>query len=170
MIYYCKNAYGFGKNVLDLVYGYLQNSKQRVKIDTTFSTWTDLINGLPQRSVLSPLFFDIYLNDLFFFFQDINIYNFADDATPFVCNKTLERVLDKLERNSELGIFWIENNYIKLNTDKCHLLDSGRKYEHSWAKTGHDKICESNEIKLLGVTIENKLIFCQSYCKYLLQS
>ena len=42
------HAYGFGKNALDLVYSYLKNRKQRVKINTTVSTWTDLISGVPQ--------------------------------------------------------------------------------------------------------------------------
>ena len=130
-----------------------------MKINTTFSTWTDLIDSVPQGSILGPLFFNIYLNDLFFFLQDINICNFADDTTPFVCNEILESVLDKLEGNSELAIFWFQNNYMKLNTDKSHLLVSRTKYEHSWAKTGDDKIWESNKVKLLGVTIDNKLKF-----------
>ena len=40
------HAYSFGKNALDLVYSYLKNRKQRVKINTTVSTWTDLISGV----------------------------------------------------------------------------------------------------------------------------
>ena len=47
---------------------------------------------------------------------------------------------------------------MKLSTDKCHLLVSGTKYEHNRTKIG-DKIWESNEVKLLGVTIDNKLKF-----------
>ena len=53
------HAYGFGKNPLDLVYNYLKNRKQRVKINTTFSTWTDLISGVPQELVLGHLLFNI---------------------------------------------------------------------------------------------------------------
>ena len=76
------------------------------------SAWTDLVSGVLQGSVLG-LLFDIYLNSLFFFLQDINICNFANDTTSFVCDETLESVLDKLEGNSELAIFRFENNYMK---------------------------------------------------------
>ena len=48
---------------------------------------------------------------------------------------------------------------MKLNTDKCHLLMSGSKYEYFWAQIGKDKIWEDNEVKLLGVTINNSLKF-----------
>ena len=96
----------------------------------TFSTWTGQIIGVLQGSVLGPLLFNIYLNDLYVFLQDINICNFADDTTLFVRVKTFESVLDNLEGISKLAIFWFENNYMKLNTDKCHLLFSQIKYEH----------------------------------------
>ena len=146
------DAYGSGEDTLDLVYSYVKNRKQRAKINTTFS-------NVPQGSILGPLLFNIYLNDLFFFLQDINICDFFADTTPFVCNETFKSVLDKLERNSELVIFWFETNYMKLNTDKYHLLFSGTKYENSWAKIGDDQIWKSNKVNLLGVTIDNKLKF-----------
>ena len=66
-------AYGFAKNALDLVYSYLKNKKQRMKINTTFSTSTNLISRVSQESVLSPLLFNVYLNDLSFFLQVVNI-------------------------------------------------------------------------------------------------
>ena len=109
------HAYGFRKNALDLVYSYPKYRKQRVKINTTFSTWTDLISSVPQGSVLGLLLFNIYLNDLFFFLQDISICNFAVDATAFVCDETFEIVLNKCEGNSELVILSFANNYMKLN-------------------------------------------------------
>ena len=59
--------------------------------------------------------------------------NSADNTTPYVCNSNLKSVLETLEHNSELTIAWFETNYMKLNTNKCHLLISGNIYEQIWA-------------------------------------
>ena len=88
----------------------------------------------------------------------IDVSYFSNDTTPFVCCKN-PAVVEKLERNSELAIHWLEDNYMKLNTDKCHLLISGHKYEHDWAQIGKDMVWEENKVKLLGITIDNEVKF-----------
>ena len=153
------SAYGFSKQALVLVSNYLSNRLQHVKINSSFSTWSELLQGVPQGSVLGPLLFNIYLNDLFFLLKDIDVCNFADDTTPFVCDINLETVLIKLETNSEIAIAWFDSNYMKLNTEKCHLIVSGHRYEEQWVKIGEDKIWEEKSVKLLGVTIDNELKF-----------
>ena len=113
---------------------------------------------MPQVLVLDLLLFNIYLNDLFFFL-DCNVCNFADDTTPFVCNKNLDFVLNELERNSYIAIDWFQNIYIIMNSEKWHLLVTGHKFEQIWAKIGTDLIWESNSVKLLGIAIDNHFIF-----------
>ena len=70
------SAYGFSPNALRLVHSYLSERKQRVKINGSFSTWRETMIGIPQGSVLGPLFFNIYLNDPFIFVKDAQICNY----------------------------------------------------------------------------------------------
>ena len=153
-----RHAYGFGRESLMSLLSYLSNRWQRTKSNTSFSSWTELLQGVPQGAVFGPLLFNIYLNDLFLFL-DCNVCNFADDTTPFICNKNLDFVLGELERNSNIAIDWFQNNYMKMNCDKCHLLVAGHKFEQIWAKIGTDLIWDSNSVKPLGITIDNHLKF-----------
>ena len=152
-------AYGFSKDSLALIRSYLKNRWQRTKINTSFSTWFELIVGVPQGSVLGPLLFNIYINDLFWNIEEADVCNFADDTTLYACDMNLETVLRKLEHDSLLVIEWFEANDMKLNADKCHLLVAGHKHEWVYAKIGNEKIWESNDEKLLGINIDRNLTF-----------
>ena len=136
------DAFGFSKKSLELILDYLSNRLQHVKINSTFSSWSEITQGVPQGSLLSPLLFNIYLNDLSFLLDDIDICNFADDTTPNVCGMELKVVLDKLESCIELAIAWFKSNYMKLNEEKCELLVCAYCFEQLWIKVGDSKTWE----------------------------
>ena len=131
------------------------------------SLYTVVLGRIVERmSVLGPLLFNLYLNDLFYFMHDV--CNFADDTTPFACNLDLENVLQSLEIDSAQALIWFDLNYMKLNADKCHLMLCGNKITQRSVKIGTEEIFQSEEEKLLGVLIDSDLKFesyLSSLCK-----
>ena len=93
------HAYGFSTDALEVLLSYLQDRWQRVKINTTFSSWTQLLQGVPQGPVLGPISYNIYINDIFFVLKGVDICNFADDTSPYVCDSNSKSVLETLEHN-----------------------------------------------------------------------
>ena len=76
-----------------LVHSYLTNRTQRVKIGSTYSSPQHISIGVLQRSVLGPLLFNIFINDLFYVELESEICNFADDTTSYACDTDVDAVM-----------------------------------------------------------------------------
>ena len=91
-------CYGLEQNAVDFFKRYISNRYQCCKINNTLGDWRKIIAGLPQLSILGPLLFNIFLNDIFFFLKDANLGNYADDSTLYSYHKNLETIICNLRQ------------------------------------------------------------------------
>ena len=161
------HAYGFDYKSLKFIQDYLSYRYQRVKINSSYSSWKLILQGVPQGSILGPVLFNIYLTDLFLFAAEANIANYADDNSPYACKPNTDLVITQLQEDSNKLLRWFSHNYLKANPDKFHLILNDTD-ENISIMLGQYEIHNSNNQKLLGVTIDNKLTFNEhvtSLCK-----
>ena len=101
---------------------YLRDSKPRAKISDTYSSWEEILYGVPQGSILGPLLFNIGLCDLFVIMDQHDIVNYADDNTSDVSGKNIDEVLKSLEEAHVLflnGLVIISSKEIQANAMCC---------------------------------------------------
>lgn len=158
------DAYGFNEASLTYIYSYLTGRKHRTKVNNSFSSWANINSGIPQGSIIGPLLFNIYINDIFFFIDKHNLANYADDNTPFAINSKLDTLLTSLETYTSILVLWLEDNYFKMNPDKCHLLVTNHDDDVS-ITVDREIIVGSKSVKLLGLNIDNKLDFTEHVSK-----
>ena len=151
------NAYGFNMSALRFVHSYLKNRMQRTKINSEYSSWEEIMFGVPQGSILGPLLFNIFLCDLFLIMENIDIASYADDNTPYTTGNSIEEVIQKLENAAKTLFQWFSDNQMKANPDKCHFLCNSNSEVSLTIET--QKIKNSKFEKLLGIKLDSKLKF-----------
>ena len=153
-------AYGVSPSALNLIADYLSNRKQRVKVGGSLSSLSDILKGVPQGSILGPILFNIFMNDIFCAIKDGMLFNYADDNTVLVKGKTKPEILEKIENSSKSLIEWVSQNQMEANPSKFEPMISN---ETGTTQFTIDDCTINGEpvVKPLGVFLDNKLDFSQ---------
>ena len=148
-------AHGIGGEILRWIREWLTNRKQRVCINGVKSDWRTVISGVPQGSVLGPLLFIIYLNDLD---SDIssNICKFADDTK---IGRTINGPEDSQALQNDLNKLyeWSEKWQMKFSVEKCKMIKMGTVIDNTVYKLNNLDIGSSKCERDLGVLVSNNL-------------
>ena len=112
------HAYGMSKNACGMIVSYLSNRRRWVKISGEVSNWSTINRGVPQGSVLGPLLFNLFLNDLFFVKLSGKIANYADDNHLYNKNECIENLKIDLVNDATAAVTWFHENHMVANPDK----------------------------------------------------
>ena len=153
---------GLGEPAIDWISNYLADQKQRVYANNCFSSFMQITQGVPQGSVLGPLFYIIYANDLSTFLTNCKIAMYADDTVLYTANRCFEDSIAQLQKDMSALSVWCKSNGITANTDKTKIMVFGSANKLKGLPeadiTFEDvSISSVTSYKYLGLNLDDKL-------------
>ena len=132
VLLYKLKYYGVTDTAFDLLKSYLTNRKQYVVFDSCQSEHVEIYTGVPQGSILGPLFFSIYINDLITVSDRLNFLMYANDTTIYFNLEDFDNLTKETDINRELEKvnMWLKLNKLSLNTQKTKLMLFHREQKH----------------------------------------
>ena len=155
-------AYGVALPACKLLCSYLHNRHQRVKIHDAKSDWLSIEKGVPQGSILGPLLFNIFINDIFFIDNDVIIYNYADDNCVSYAHNDTDIIKNVLECDVKKMLYWFKINSLEANPSKFQsmlLKNKNVNAEDFNIIVDNDTIDLTASMNVLGINIDDKLNF-----------
>ena len=126
------HAYGFDKSALNFIHSYLTERTQRTRVDGEYSSKRTMKYGVPQGSILGPLLFNLFMNDIFYFIDKSKLANYADDTSTYLSDEGIFPFLHALKAETEVVLDWFRINEMKSNSDKCHLIVAENEHRPSY--------------------------------------
>lgn len=152
-------AYGLSSSSVKHLASYLKKRFQRGKIGDAYSSWLPLHKGVPQGSVLGPLLFNIFLNDLLFLPTNSNVNSYADDTQLCLSGPDRTAIQTSLQCDLAIASQWFQENGMSANPNKCLSMRLGNNNEYLFISLQGTEIDMVDTMKLLGVSIDNGLTF-----------
>lgn len=153
--------YGIRGTCYDLVKDYLNDRVQYVQIGECMSESGAITCGVPQGSILGPLLFLLYINDIYSVSKKLFIVLFADDSNIFIQGKDTTEMIDILNVELDKIYKWLLSNRLSLNIEKTYLMlfvrnRSSEKLNKD-IKIAGKMITRVESTKFLGIVIDSKL-------------
>ena len=159
-------AYGFSDSSLKLFKNYLSGRRQRVVVNGVYSDWRCVERGVPQGSVLGPLLFIMYINDLPTTVKRSTVDMYADDIVMYAHSKSFQEMKSCLEDDLGNVVCWLKANGLKMNVKKTNVLFLSRKGRRHLVKKESlllegVSIPASTYVKFLGVIVDDELTWAE---------
>ena len=152
-------AYGVHDSAIKLIQSYLSGHFQQVKCNGKVSDWLPLRCGVPQGSLLGPLFFNIFVNDVNYSAGSSSLRLYADDTTQYIAHRNHCTLETTLNQDIERLTLWCTANYLQVNSTKTQTMALGKSQYTQNLFIGEKSIEIEPTLKILGVTLNRNLSF-----------